>query len=64
MDFTPPGLHLHGPASTGQTLFGLMVNSLITCTYSALMAVKPTPLASEYHKTSKSTLQALKMVFR
>ena len=37
----------------GLALVGLMVNYMITCTYSAPMVLQPTPLDSEDPKTSK-----------
>ena len=62
MEFTPPGLHLHGPALTSYALLGLWVKCLITSTIIAPTVFMIVPLASKHSNTPKMTIQYLNLV--
>jgi len=48
-EFTPPRLHLLGPASNGLGL-SIMLKSVKICVYNAQMLLKPTPISPKYLK--------------
>ena len=48
-EFTPPGLHLLGPASNGFSL-SIMLKSVNTSIYNAQIALKPIPMAPQCPK--------------
>ena len=50
-EFTPPGLHLLGPASNGLAL-SIMLKNVNISVYNAQTAMKPTPMALEFPKMS------------